>query len=97
MRCLPATFLAVLLAALLGSPAWIAAHPQQPPETAPPAPSFDTDVRPLLTTYCVACHSTNKKKAGLDLEGFATEAAALERPAIWDQVGERVRAREMPP
>lgn len=97
MRWLPATLPAVLLTAFLVSPGWIAAQPRQPREIDLPAPSFDKDVRPLLTTYCVACHSTNKKKAGLDLEMFSTETAALEKPDVWDQVGERVRAREMPP
>jgi hypothetical protein len=97
MRWLPATFLAILLTAFSVSPDWITAQPQQPRETAPAAPSFGKDVRPLLTTYCIACHNTTKKKAGLDLEMLATEAAALEKPNVWEQVGERVRAKEMPP
>src|SRR5438270_818249 len=97
MRWLPATVLAVLLTVVSVSPDWVAAQPKQPSETAPKAPSFSTDIRPLLTTYCFECHNTTKKKAGLDLDKLATEAAALEKPAVWDQVGERVRAREMPP
>ena len=72
MRWLPATFLAILLTAFSVSPDWITAQPQQPRETAPAAPSFGKDVRPLLTTYCIACHNTTKKKAGLDLEMLAT-------------------------
>jgi hypothetical protein len=97
MRWLPATFLAVLLAVFAISPHWVAAQPKPLQETAPKPPSFSTDIRPLLTTYCVECHSTAKKKAGLDLEKLATKAAAMEKLAVWDQVGERVRAREMPP
>jgi hypothetical protein len=94
MRWLPATFLAVLLTAFSGSADGVAAQPR---ETAPRAPSFGKDIRPLLTTYCFECHNAVKKKAGLDLEQLATETAALDKPAVWDQVGERVRAREMPP
>jgi hypothetical protein len=94
MRWLPATFLAVLLTAFSGPASWVAA---QPGEAAPGAPSFGKDIRPLLTTYCFECHNAVKKKAGLDLERLDTVAAALEKPAVWDQVGERVRAREMPP
>src|SRR5262245_14451446 len=97
MRWLPATFLAVLLTAFAVLPNWVAAQPQQPRETTPAAPSFAKDIRPLLTTYCLERHNTNKKKAGLDLEQLATEAAALEKSDVWDQVGERVRAKEMPP
>jgi hypothetical protein len=97
MRWLPATFLAVLLAVLSVSPDWVAAQPKQPQDTAPKAPSFSNDIRPLLTTYCVECHSTAKKKAGLDLQKLTTEAAAMEKLAVWDQVDERLRAREMPP
>jgi mono/diheme cytochrome c family protein len=97
MRWPPATFLVVLLTAPLISSDRAAARHEPSRETAPQAPNFGTDIRPLLGTYCFACHTATKKKAGLDLDQFATEAAALEKPAVWDQVGERVRAREMPP
>jgi mono/diheme cytochrome c family protein len=97
MRWLPTTSLAVLLTAFSVFSGWAAAQPEQSRETVPQAPSFGKDIRPLLATYCFACHTATKKKAGLDLDQFATEAAALEKPAVWDQVGERVRAREMPP
>jgi hypothetical protein len=55
-----------------------------------------TDVRPLLKTYCFECHNSTKRKAGLDLEEIES-AAALDLVELWDQVGERVRAKEMPP
>src|SRR5579871_3088103 len=97
MRSLSPTFLAVLLTASLIFPHRVAAQPAQASEPTSKAPRFSEDIRPLLTSYCVSCHNTNKKKAGLDLEQFATDATALEKPAIWDQVGERVRAQEMPP
>jgi mono/diheme cytochrome c family protein len=97
MRWLPATVLAVLLTGFSVCPEWVAAQPKQPIETTAKPPSFSKDIRPLLTTYCVECHSATKKKAGLDLESLTIAAEALEKPAIWDQVGERVRAREMPP
>jgi hypothetical protein len=96
MRWLPATVLAVLLTAFAYS-SRLAAQTPQPSAIAPQAPSFANDIRPLLATFCLACHNTNKKKAGLDLEHLDTDAVALEKPAVWDQVGERLRAREMPP
>jgi cytochrome c553 len=89
--------LAILMTVFSVSLGRVAAQPEQAREAAAKAPSFTEDIRPLLMTYCVGCHNTNKKKAGLDLERLTTEAAALEKPAVWDQVGERMRAQEMPP
>ena len=63
----------------------------------PAGPDFITEVRPLLKTYCFECHNTTKRKAGLDLEEIDTATSALDRLDLWDQVGERVRAKEMPP
>ena len=68
-----------------------------PVREAPAAPDFIADVRPLLKTYCFECHNSTKRKAGLDLEQIDTAAAALDLAELWDQVGERVRAKEMPP
>lgn len=97
MRWLPATCLAVLLTAVSVWPHRLAAQPQQASDAAAKAPSYGQDIRPLLTIFCFECHNTNKKKAGLDLQQLVTEAEALEKSAVWDQVGERVRAKEMPP
>ena len=60
-------------------------------------PDYVNEVRPLLKTYCFECHNTTKRKAGLDLEEFDTATSALDRVELWDQVGERVQAKEMPP
>src|SRR5262249_43492576 len=61
------------------------------------AADFAKEIRPLLKTYCFECHSGNKRKAGLNLEQFESGAEALNSPDLWDQVGERLRAKEMPP
>jgi mono/diheme cytochrome c family protein len=63
----------------------------------PSKPTYSADVRPLLRTYCFECHNPTKRKAGLDLDEIDTDAAAAERGDLWDGVGERVRAKEMPP
>src|SRR5438045_532581 len=67
------------------------------PGKAPRAPDFLKEVRPLLKSYCFECHSTTKRRSGLDLEKFATQAAALDGAEVWDQVGERLHSKEMPP
>jgi Protein of unknown function (DUF1592)/Protein of unknown function (DUF1588)/Protein of unknown function (DUF1585)/Protein of unknown function (DUF1587)/Protein of unknown function (DUF1595) len=58
---------------------------------------FSKAIRPLLKTYCQQCHNTTKRRAGLDLEKIETESAALDLYDLWDQVGERLRSKEMPP
>ena len=54
-------------------------------------------MRPLLKTYCLECHNTTKKKAGLDLEKFESEKDALDHLELWEQVGEHLRTKSMPP
>src|SRR5262245_7171742 len=99
MRWVPLTLLAGLLATFAVASHRTEARTEEPrpAEAAPAAPDYNTDIRPLLKAYCFECHSATKRKAGLDLEKFDTAAAALEQAEVWDQVGERIRAEEMPP
>lgn len=98
MRWCPPALLAGLLAALISPPPGAEARRDlPPPREVAPAPVFIRDVRPLLKTYCFECHNTNKRKAGLDLEQVETDAAALDRVELWELVGERLGAGEMPP
>jgi hypothetical protein len=60
-------------------------------------PSFATHIRPLLKSYCFECHNANKRKGGLNLEKIETESESLDLVDLWDQVGERLKAKEMPP
>ncbi|MFO0797850.1 MAG: DUF1592 domain-containing protein [Gemmataceae bacterium] len=85
-RLLPLVAVA-LVAVVAGTPS------AQPPAA---APDFDT-VRPLLKTYCLNCHSADKKKGSLDLERFATPADIRKEVKVWEQVAEQVEAGEMPP
>ncbi len=99
MSWVPPTVLAGLVLA------WAAAAHRtaaRQPEAPPPRPAatghdFAADIRPLLKTYCFNCHSTAKRKGGLDLEQIDTPTEALKQGELWEQVGERVRAGEMPP
>jgi mono/diheme cytochrome c family protein len=82
-----------LLALLLGSQ--IPAQENTAPS--PAVPDFLREVRPLLRSYCFECHSTNKRRAGLDLEKLDTPAAALDFAERWEPIGERLLAKDMPP
>jgi hypothetical protein len=99
MRWLPLTLLAGLLAAFSFPLPCSKAQQEiaQPKEVGPKEPVFTEDIRPLLKTYCVECHSTTKRKAGLDLEKIDTETVALDLFDLWDKVGERLLSKEMPP
>ena len=39
---------------------------------------FNRDVRPILSNRCFKCHGPDLKKAGLDLQAFATATKKLE-------------------
>lgn len=100
MRWFPPTF---LLAVFLASFVFLhqASAGQQPQSAAKDSAtnepiSFER-TRPLLKTYCFECHNTNKKKAGLDLQKFETEKDALTHAELWEQVGEHLRTKAMPP
>jgi hypothetical protein len=99
MRWLPLTLLAGLLAAFPFPPQRIEARQEKPQPKVATAkgPAFTENIRPLLKSYCFACHNTTKAKAGLDLEKIDTDVVALDLFDLWDQVGERLRSKEMPP
>ena len=58
---------------------------------------YAREVRPLLQTYCVQCHSTQDQQGDLDLEQFATLADVRQGVATWIKVTEQLDAKEMPP
>jgi hypothetical protein len=97
MRWFPQTLLAGLLAALSFPPQWSEAQQENARSKEAKEKVFTETVRPLLKSYCFECHNTTKRKAGLDLEKIDDDAAALKLFDLWDQVGERLRSKEMPP
>jgi hypothetical protein len=60
-------------------------------------PTFQADVKPLLSRYCYECHGEKKKKGDLSLQAFQDEAAVLKAPKVWETVLHHVRTHEMPP
>src|ERR1041385_2001343 len=58
---------------------------------------FDNGIRPLITTYCLGCHSTQKHKGDLDLERFKSADEVLKHPMAWQGVIEQLELGEMPP
>ena len=60
------------------------------------AHAFETDVRPLLDTSCIACHS-NEVLSPLDLTTTGFDLADPATFRTWERVFDRVERGEMPP
>jgi len=58
---------------------------------------FEKSIRPILTEYCLKCHSTEKQKGDLDLERFVSLNEVKKHPKIWESVIEQMALGEMPP
>jgi len=50
----------------------------------------------VLNKYCVTCHNSRLKTAGLALDSLDL-ARAGERADAWEKVATKLRTREMPP
>src|SRR5688572_28530332 len=66
-----------------------AANPQNAPVTADTA-------RTVINQYCVTCHNTTAKTAGLTLDTMNV-ANVAENAEAWEKVIKKVRAGMMPP
>jgi cytochrome c5 len=69
-------------------------HAQRQPETVTP-PSA-SDARAIVDTYCVTCHNTRIKTAGLILDTLDLEKLP-DAAEIWEKVVRKLRAGAMPP
>jgi len=58
---------------------------------------FEQSIRPIVTQYCLSCHSMEKHKGDLDLEGFKSLADVQSQPKVWRRVLEQIIDGEMPP
>lgn len=61
------------------------------------AADFEKEVRPILSEYCLKCHSTEKQKGDLDLERFTSMPEVKKHPDVWADVLEQLANKEMPP
>jgi len=61
------------------------------------AADFQKDIRPLLTEFCLKCHSTKDHKGDLDLERFKSLDTVKRDSKVWQLVDEQLELGEMPP
>ena len=55
------------------------------------------DIHPLLTRFCLKCHSTDRQEGELDLERFQALSVVRKAPRVWQKVAEMLDNGEMPP
>ena len=97
----PGSVRRVLAAGLLiwGSAIVVAQQRPPAPQILTPAShrGFDTVVRPFLAKHCFECHGAETQKRELNLQSFASADSLLEHRERWEEVIDKLRAREMPP
>lgn len=59
--------------------------------------AFQADIAPLLKRYCVDCHSKDDAEAGIVLDEFDSQAAAVKGGRTWLRVLDALEGRVMPP
>ena len=59
--------------------------------------AYQQRVVPLLEKYCVSCHNGEIAEAGIDLDRFADQTAAIGDTRTWLRVRDVVEGRAMPP
>ncbi len=59
--------------------------------------AFETDILPLVSLYCTECHNGFDLKGDLDIERFETMSMVVDSIAVWQRIGKRLEANEMPP
>ncbi|MFT5093314.1 MAG: hypothetical protein ACI8P0_000291 [Planctomycetaceae bacterium] len=59
-------------------------------------PSFEKDLQPYLTKYCVSCHNAKKQEGEFHFEALSRDVGENDAPR-WTEVMERINSGEMPP
>jgi hypothetical protein len=54
-------------------------------------------IKAFINKHCLACHDSETKKAGLDLQALSMDLADEKTFARWQEIHDRVVAGEMPP
>lgn len=75
----------------------LAAAAAEPESFAALADQYVHVTRPILTGYCIDCHSTADQEGELDLERFGSLAEVRRAPRVWQKVAEMLDNGEMPP
>jgi len=66
------------------------------PQTSAAASTASLPTRELLDKYCVTCHNSRLKTAGLQIDALDPRRVESDRPA-WEKIVTKLRTGEMPP
>jgi hypothetical protein len=83
----------IMLGLVAGGSIGVSGPPQQSGDVTPPSVSPE---RATINRYCIGCHNSNLKTAGLALDGISVQPVSR-HPDTWEKVVRRLRARQMPP
>ncbi len=73
------------------------ARPRPVPAAAPPALTYEREVRQFLSPACFRCHNDRKARGGINLAALRDEPAALRARGLWRKVARQIESRQMPP
>ncbi len=59
--------------------------------------SFQSEIRPLLETYCARCHGPELRTAGIVFSDFTDHASVVRARPVWLRALRVLRENEMPP
>ncbi len=59
--------------------------------------AYGKEIRPILESKCLTCHSGPEAEGEFDLAPAATAERPIDHAQVWDRVAARVRLGEMPP
>src|ERR1700678_3073009 len=61
------------------------------------SPTFEADVRPVLSQTCSGCHNAQLASGGLNLAPFLDASSIASNREGWERILAKLRAGEMPP
>jgi hypothetical protein len=89
-------FVVPILIALGGFGRSTTGRPQAPPSSSTTASEEREAIGRFVNNFCVECHNSEDKAAGLDLDSLSAEDLSR-NPKAWEKVVRRLVARQMPP
>jgi hypothetical protein len=86
-----------LVAVLCGLAVFDPARADEPPSFEVLGREYQGRIRPLISQFCLRCHSTQKHKGDFDLEAYTAVGDFRRDPEIWQKLAEAIDSGEMPP
>ncbi len=63
----------------------------------PDTKTYESVVKPFITTYCISCHGSTKTKGDVALHQISANLTSGEDMVLWDMVLKQLVTSEMPP